>query len=603
MTLDPTLRASWRGFLDLLRPPPGYAVAAAFGTTFGLSIDAFVAALYSHLDCEGDTDTLDPLTGLLAATRLSDRVRVMLHAGNISGEVKGLPKHLATLLDRMILPVTPAAGLFHPKLFVVQFKPIDDGLPERVRLVVGSRNLASSTAFEMGAVMEGVVGRRGSQVGNDAANALRECLRLRKPHCTHVSDLPSVLEATHFEVPAEGTDLTRLHFQSGSRSLQKLLPSVIGRALVLSPFLSREFVELLLARATTVHIVSTPDAYRRLDDACFQALVQRSVAQKAPAMLVLTDDFEDEEGYMDGLHAKVVLVEHREDAVETTWIGSANATGAGWGLGAGNTEAMLELRPGLSLPRFLKAFVFEKPRKRRPWIDEFLQEHRKPLTAEEKLVDELTWLARSLAASTFRITYDRASATMAVASTGQSSSNGSQIDGLVVEFVPLGVLATTADWRPLRDLAAGAVEFAPVELSVVSAFVIVRVSNGVLSVERMAVAELELSEELLAQRDEQARDHLAATVSSEDIIAALVLGITHSRANGVERARRGIQRGTLGQSLLEGISIERLLLAVAQRPEVLKEIEMLLSGRSDGVFTRFRQDIQAALNVTTPGKQ
>jgi hypothetical protein len=42
MTIDPRDKNSWYGFLDLLRPPTGHRLVAAFGTAFGLSFDALM---------------------------------------------------------------------------------------------------------------------------------------------------------------------------------------------------------------------------------------------------------------------------------------------------------------------------------------------------------------------------------------------------------------------------------------------------------------------------------------------------------------------------------------------------------------------------------
>ena len=45
MNLNPEDRKNWNGFLDLLQPPQGYRLGAALGTTFGMSMDALVAAI------------------------------------------------------------------------------------------------------------------------------------------------------------------------------------------------------------------------------------------------------------------------------------------------------------------------------------------------------------------------------------------------------------------------------------------------------------------------------------------------------------------------------------------------------------------------------
>ena len=53
--LDPRNETGWEGLFEVFQPPEGYRLAAAFGTTFGLSLDALVAALLAMGECDPDT--------------------------------------------------------------------------------------------------------------------------------------------------------------------------------------------------------------------------------------------------------------------------------------------------------------------------------------------------------------------------------------------------------------------------------------------------------------------------------------------------------------------------------------------------------------------
>jgi hypothetical protein len=88
VTVDPRDRKSWQGFLDLLRPPPGYRVVAALGTTFGLSFDALTAALLAMLGTDGEELARDPVAGVIAITRLRASVRVLVHPGTSRTQFK-----------------------------------------------------------------------------------------------------------------------------------------------------------------------------------------------------------------------------------------------------------------------------------------------------------------------------------------------------------------------------------------------------------------------------------------------------------------------------------------------------------------------------------
>ena len=61
MSLNPEDRKNWQGFLDLMQPPQGYRLGAAVGTTFGLSMDALIAALLSMCDADGEELASNPV--------------------------------------------------------------------------------------------------------------------------------------------------------------------------------------------------------------------------------------------------------------------------------------------------------------------------------------------------------------------------------------------------------------------------------------------------------------------------------------------------------------------------------------------------------------
>ena len=55
-------------------------------------------------------------------------------------------------------------------------------------------------------------------------------------------------------------------------------------------------------------------------------------------------------------------------------IGSANATGPGWGCGQNwNCEAMVSMRPGLGIDAVVKAFVSPSKDQLHPWIEEYTE--------------------------------------------------------------------------------------------------------------------------------------------------------------------------------------------------------------------------------------
>jgi hypothetical protein len=165
MNLNPENRKNWQGFLDLLQPPTGYRLRAAIGTTFGLSMDALVAALLSMCDADGEELASNPVAATMAITRMSPKVRLLVHPATVSGPSANVGSNrFLALLDRLIVEVQPKSGLFHPKVWALRFEhigpPRGGKAAEIGRVLVGSRNLTSSTCFELGAAFEGRDRRR-----------------------------------------------------------------------------------------------------------------------------------------------------------------------------------------------------------------------------------------------------------------------------------------------------------------------------------------------------------------------------------------------------------------------------------------------------------
>ena len=209
--LDPRKRESWQGFLDLLQPPAGYRLAAAVGTSFGLSVDVLTAALLSMSEADGEALAREPVAAVMAITRLRHKVRILVHPGTISASLHAGSRRFVALLDRMIVKVQPARGLFHPKVWALRFDRAPEAptsLPSsKGRLVIGSRNLSASMAFELGAVFEGseAKGRTPpSPLAGDVADALRAWMAAGKVRVPEpVWRLPQFIRRLALQVPHE----------------------------------------------------------------------------------------------------------------------------------------------------------------------------------------------------------------------------------------------------------------------------------------------------------------------------------------------------------------------------------------------------------------
>ena len=106
-------------YLEALKPPAGFSLDQAVGTTFSLDLPTLLAvplgfAVLDWEDVKGEL-ALDPVALLHALRRCSDRVTVFCQSGRISAPAKHHP--LFAHLESMVVEVNPPSekGVFHPK--------------------------------------------------------------------------------------------------------------------------------------------------------------------------------------------------------------------------------------------------------------------------------------------------------------------------------------------------------------------------------------------------------------------------------------------------------------------------------------------------------
>lgn len=595
MSLNPEDRKNWLGFLDLLQPPPGYRLGAALGTTFGLSMDALTAALLSMSDADGEEIAANPVAATMAITRMSNKVRVLVHPATTTGPPanEGSSRFIA-MLDRLIVELQPASGLFHPKVWALRFEHIGtpkDGIPAEIgRVLVGSRNLTRSTSFELGAAFEGVEveeDANASELGGDVARALREWLtstKVRYPEA--VWRLPQFVARLAIDPPHGAQDALRLHWQGmGRKPLWDVLPNRLERIVVVSPFIQPDFVAKALERTRELRIVSLPESLDDLPNETIAKLDARSDEQGTPVLYQVTDHGNPDDAHIDGIHAKLVLTEDSRQR-SATFVGSANATGPGWGLsGPANVEAMVEMRPGIGIDRFVHGFIRENKTKVHPWISEY-DRSAKPEANEEKEAERhLLAALREVAKLEIVVRYDvkRQRLTVSRASKKMGLPEWVSKGGVKFTLAPFMLVGDVGGWRSVAELDGGGAHFDDVPVAKVSAFVALRaqMQAPILERQRFVVARLEVDQSLLDERDGLLRADIMATADPAMILNALVSGLSRvstsdkSGSDGHSPSRQGLR------DLMSETTLERLLQAVALDPSLVTEIRLLL-GPSQG---------------------
>lgn len=342
------LRPDERGlYLELLRPPAGYALHRAVGTTFSVDLASLLAVplSFARLDMGDSRDDLlaDPVRLLRSLREYADRITLFCQAGRIAASAKGHPlyAHLERMLVEAVAQVAPdQVGEFHAKTWLLRFMPEESEAPVRYRFLNMSRNLTTDRSWDGVVVLEGDLAQRTRAIA--ANHPLGDFLAAlpalaKRPISGALQDdlamLSDEVRRVRFEAPEpfEGYTFAPLGIP-GHRDLD-LGAAEADRLLVVSPFIAAARLERL-AKSDANVLVSRAESLDALEPtvlAAFQQVLTLDEGTEDQEPIELGgDELEAGEGAgqapPSGLHAKLYLLERGWDA--TLWLGSANATDA-----------------------------------------------------------------------------------------------------------------------------------------------------------------------------------------------------------------------------------------------------------------------------------
>lgn len=319
--------------LQSLRPPEGFRLDRAIGTSFSLDLLALLTAplAFTFFDWE-DVDgrpSADPLALLEAVRRHADRITLFCQSGGI--HVPHKPQALIAWIERCVVEVRAPdpEGIFHPKVWVLRFTGPEQR--SRYRLLCLSRNLTFDRSWDTALVLDGEPRGRASARNRPlsefiAALPAMAVQPMSEVHAEQVRAMASDLQNVHFELPTGFEEIA--FFPRGLQVARGRRPPFQSRGLVVvSPFLSAGFLEeLAVDRRGPCTIISRPDELQRMP---------QSVLSRFEGQFCLAPDAdpegEDENSEPDadrlvGLHAKLFIEDDGWNA--HVWTGSANATNA-----------------------------------------------------------------------------------------------------------------------------------------------------------------------------------------------------------------------------------------------------------------------------------
>lgn len=325
-SLDPEGRVLYG---ESLAAPAGYVFDAAVATTFSLDFETALAAPVSlALFAAENRDEIlgQPLALLEGAERMSDRLAVYCDAGHIQAQTQPQSR-LCGLLEKMIIEVAaPQGGAFHPKIWVLRFKPQSGTGAWKIRLIVLSRNMTRDRSWDLSLCLDGDVTRLVVPGNRPIVDLLRLLPRITvQPVSEDVKSLTLGVAADLNRVAwvlPEHFDTLRLAVNGIGAEVWS--PSACARMGVISPFCDDTTLTQLarLSREKPVLVGRSDELAGCSADTL--ALYER--VSVLDDMAASEDGEEAEPESLQGLHAKAFIQEVGWDTVLT--VGSGNATQA-----------------------------------------------------------------------------------------------------------------------------------------------------------------------------------------------------------------------------------------------------------------------------------
>lgn len=336
---------------ETLRPPPGFKLDRAIGTTYTLDLLALLTAplAFTFFSWEEKDDGLptDPLVLLEALRRNASQVTLFCQAGRtaVPRQSRLLFKYLE---DSVVEATAPSPGAsFHPKVWVIRYEGADGKV--RYRLIVLSRNLTFDRSWDTVLALEGeLTDRTYAYARNHPLGDFVECLPdlALRPLDDDVRDdierIQREVRRVDFELPQ---DFNEVKFWPLGIDDARTWPfeGRIDRLLVVSPFLSDELIRRIAEEDGEHILVSRNEELAHLARSSFSRF-ESVFAMSRKADLEERDSGNhgadrSQHPPQSGLHAKLFVADAGWDA--RVWTGSANGTNAAF---SGNVEFLVELQ-------------------------------------------------------------------------------------------------------------------------------------------------------------------------------------------------------------------------------------------------------------------
>lgn len=396
-------------YLDELKPPPGYFLDRAVGTTFSLDLMTLLIAPLAMVFYEwqeGDRDLGSRVEVIEALRRVSGNLAIFCQKGRIA-----VPKQATLLysyLEPVVVEVQPeGGGVFHPKTWLLRFTAKDQ--PVIYRFLCLSRNLTFDNSWDTVLSLEGEL-QEHRKVGYSINGPLRDFVRAlpglaQRELSPQIRDNIELMaeEAGRviFEAPP-GFNRDFAFVPSGIKGYRypRLFGKKCSRLALISPFVSYDWLMQGPPAGRDHNLITREESLDVLSRQQYEALSERY------SLYTMHDTAQSPDGERtdevlpspagedrSGLHAKLYVVE--DGGAVSLATGSANATNAAFR--GRNVEFMVKLY-GRKRRCGIDSLFGSDPDQ--PFPGKLFQRYEKPAGLQEEVaiqrkLDEILEIARN----------------------------------------------------------------------------------------------------------------------------------------------------------------------------------------------------------------
>ena len=567
--------------LDCLRPPEGFSLDQAVGTTYSMDLYALlsVPVAFVFRDAMTEEGQADPLATLEGLRRYAAHVHLFCQSGEI--HVPRGQQRLFAYLENSVNPVMPAgdSGVFHPKCWLLRFTGPDDAVA--YRFICMSRNLTFDRSWDTVLALDGVLEKRevrdpDPQPLIDLLEALPELaqFKVRQEARDAIALMAAELPSVRFECPPGVEGIRFWPMGIDGAAVPDFAPKY-RPLLVASPFVSESWLDQCVAGRQRAYLVSREDQLLGLTENTLGRFDEHYTFLQNATPEEDVEAQAEEESLLDGLHAKLFVMNDGWRA--RVWTGSANATYAAFNH---NIEMLVELE-GRRKDLGIDALLDDKGSGFRDLLDHWQAPTVKPDTTDpiaERLEALLTVVRRM---------YAHADLAVYVSDPDEEGQYPLRIEG----NWPEPTANVTGTLRPLGleperavDIGSETVSFGAVTLEAMSAFVAIELqaSESGQSQRTRFVLRLPLEG---APVDRESRLLCSMLQNRSQLMRLLMILLSDDGIEAMVNAGIGADSWTGGDWLSGGEDtplLESLLKALDRSPERLDQIKRLLDEMSEG---------------------